>query len=165
MPLCCGSNQVANDDEKTSPNIVNAVERHCTDVLCFLLFIVMWCLWIILAILAFTDGCGSDSGCNTPMRLVYGYDSQGNQCGSGDLSEMKTMFVGNPADAVNAAEITAFTIATMPIFSLAKLMQTFCERLASKIPADASDAAAGAPSFALRRARGGSFVTLKSDSC
>lgn len=102
MPLCCGSNQVANDDEKTSPNIVNAVERHCTDVLCFLLFIVMWCLWIILAILAFTDGCGSDSGCNTPMRLVYGYDSQGNQCGSGDLSDMKTMFVGNPADAVGS---------------------------------------------------------------
>lgn len=103
MPLCCGSNQVSPDGEKAADkNIVDQVERRCTDVLCFLLFIVMWCLWIILAILAFTDGCGSASGCNTPMRLVYGYDSKGNQCGSGDLSSMKTMFVGNPADAVGS---------------------------------------------------------------
>jgi choline transporter-like protein 2/4/5 len=101
MPLCCGSNQVAPDGEKLE-NIVDKAERRCTDVLCFLLFIVMWILWIILAILAFTDGCGSASGCNTPMRLVYGYDSKGNQCGSGDLSSMKTMFVGNPADAVGS---------------------------------------------------------------
>jgi hypothetical protein len=102
MPLCCGSNQIAPDDEKATVNIVEKADRRCTDVLCFLLFIVMWCLWIILAILAFSDGCGSAAGCNTPMRLVYGYDSQGNQCGSGDLSSMKTMFVGNPADAVGS---------------------------------------------------------------
>jgi len=103
MPLCCaGSNQVVPSDGEKSQNIVEKVERHCTDVLCMLLFIVMWCLWIILAILAFSDGCGSAAGCNTPMRLVYGYDSQGNQCGASDLISMKTMFVGNPTDAVGS---------------------------------------------------------------
>mmetsp|Transcript_2338 Transcript_2338/g.6220 ORF Transcript_2338/g.6220 Transcript_2338/m.6220 type:complete len:881 (+) Transcript_2338:94-2736(+) len=67
------------EPEKEMPDIINA-NRKCRDIFCLLLFIIAWVAWLILAIMAFTDGCPDQ--CNDPRKLIYGYDSSGCRCGS-----------------------------------------------------------------------------------
>jgi hypothetical protein len=54
-------------------------ERKLQDCLCLLLFIVALLGWLLLAIMVTNDGCPDD--CNDPMKLVYGFDSEGCMCG------------------------------------------------------------------------------------
>jgi len=68
--------------------------RKCRDVLCLLFFVVFWGVWIIGAYLAFSDGCPDN--CNTPLRLVYGYDSAGQMCGGANHPDRKRMWIGLP---------------------------------------------------------------------
>jgi len=71
-----------------------STKRKCQNVIFFLLFIAFWCVWFFLAFLAISDGCPDN--CNTPMRLVFGYDSNGNRCGADGLG--KQMFIGLPTE-------------------------------------------------------------------
>jgi hypothetical protein len=48
-------------------------------IFCLLLFLLAWIGWIIVAAMAFTDGCPDN--CNDPRKLVYGFDSNGCMCG------------------------------------------------------------------------------------
>ena len=73
------SNDKYGEAEKEVPDILNA-NRKCRDVICLIIFILAWVAWIILAIMAFSDGCPDQ--CNDPRKLIYGYDSNGCRCGA-----------------------------------------------------------------------------------
>mmetsp|Transcript_60527 Transcript_60527/g.143932 ORF Transcript_60527/g.143932 Transcript_60527/m.143932 type:complete len:950 (+) Transcript_60527:231-3080(+) len=76
-------------------------KRGCRDILCVIIFIVAWLAWIIIALMAFTDGCPDN--CNDPQKLIYGFDSSGCMCGKnctddglGDNTGMYSMYMPNP---------------------------------------------------------------------
>jgi hypothetical protein len=54
------------------------VQRRCTDVFCFLLFLVVWIAAIVVGFYGFSKG--------DPDRVTHGYDFQGNACGVGSNS-------------------------------------------------------------------------------
>ena len=53
--------------------------RSCTDIICLLLFIVYMLGWIAVGIYGFMHG--------NPWRIIYPSNSDGDICGSGDLSD------------------------------------------------------------------------------
>lgn len=59
-------------DEESKRDIT--AERRCTDVCWLCLFIAFWCLMVIVAAFSFVYG--------NPIRLINGFDSFGNTCGS-----------------------------------------------------------------------------------
>jgi hypothetical protein len=66
------------DAETEVPDIDN-VPRKPRDILCLLLFLVAWIGWLIVAMMAVTDGCPDN--CNDPNKLIYGFDSKACMCG------------------------------------------------------------------------------------
>ncbi|XP_057653287.1 choline transporter-like 1 [Diorhabda carinulata] len=62
---CCGSRE---------ENRTEVSERKCTDVFWLCLFILFWFLMIIIAAFSFVYG--------NPLRIINGYDSFGNTCGT-----------------------------------------------------------------------------------
>ena len=58
-------------------DIKDIEERHCTDVLFLVLFIVMWAGMLILGLGSYITG--------DPTALSFGTDYQGNRCGVGAL--------------------------------------------------------------------------------
>jgi hypothetical protein len=49
------------------------VQRRCTDVMCFLLFVIVWIAAFVVGFYGYTKG--------DPRRVTNGYDFQGNACG------------------------------------------------------------------------------------
>ncbi|XP_065349302.1 choline transporter-like 2 isoform X3 [Cloeon dipterum] len=67
---------------KHSPDFHGPLKsRSCTDVLCFLLFLVFIGGWVVIATLAYKTG--------DPERLIYPTDSLGRRCGVDDLVKDK----------------------------------------------------------------------------
>lgn len=62
---CCDSDE----PEESQTNV-----RTCTDVFWLLLYIMFWCLMVLIAAFSFVYG--------NPVRIINGYDSFGNTCGS-----------------------------------------------------------------------------------
>jgi len=95
------------DKETEVPSVMDA-NRSCRDILCLLLFLVAWIGWIIVAAMAFSDGCPDN--CNDPRKLVFGFDSNGCMCSkdcSGDPgirvdnSKKKRLYMPDPREASN----------------------------------------------------------------
>mmetsp|Transcript_58692 Transcript_58692/g.120049 ORF Transcript_58692/g.120049 Transcript_58692/m.120049 type:complete len:670 (-) Transcript_58692:2-2011(-) len=92
--------------ETENPSIMD-VKRSCRDIFCLLLFLVCWLAWLIVAIMAFTDGCPDN--CNDPSKLVYGFDSNGCMCGKDcsaddtknnvDNTGKKRLYIPDPREA------------------------------------------------------------------
>ena len=72
-------------EKETEVPDIDSVPRKPRDILCLLLFLVAWIGWLIVAMMAITDGCPDN--CNDPRKLVYGFDSQACMCGK-DCSQM-----------------------------------------------------------------------------
>ena len=72
-------------EKETEVPDIDSVPRKPRDILCLLLFLVAWGAWLIVAMMAITDGCPDN--CNDPRKLVYGFDSQACMCGK-DCSQM-----------------------------------------------------------------------------
>ena len=72
------------DAEVEVPDIDN-VKRKPRDILCLLLFLVAWVGWLIVAMMAVTDGCPDN--CNDPNKLIYGFDSKACMCGKDCTSD------------------------------------------------------------------------------
>lgn len=73
------------DDEETTKLVAPADfngptgNRHCTDVLCSLLLLIMWAALTVIGIMACTDG---------DYRVVlYPLDYDGNICGTDNMTE------------------------------------------------------------------------------
>ena len=72
-----------------------AKPRKRRDVLCMVLFVLCWILWIVLVWTTITDGCPED--CNDPRRLIYGADSHTNQlCGHGPMAHRPKLYFPFP---------------------------------------------------------------------
>ncbi|CAH1156212.1 unnamed protein product [Phaedon cochleariae] len=73
---CCGG-----DAEDENPEEI--VERKCTDVFWLILYILFWFLMVVIAAFSFVYG--------NPLRIINGYDSFGNTCGTSKNKVMGTM--------------------------------------------------------------------------
>ncbi|XP_069703393.1 choline transporter-like 1 [Periplaneta americana] len=74
---CCGNDDEAPPAENTRTTIP---VRGCTDVLWLCMFIVFWFVMIFIAAFAYVYG--------NPLRLINGYDSFGNTCGTANNEKM-----------------------------------------------------------------------------
>mmetsp|Transcript_26387 Transcript_26387/g.59980 ORF Transcript_26387/g.59980 Transcript_26387/m.59980 type:complete len:916 (-) Transcript_26387:201-2948(-) len=89
------------DKEQEVPSPETA-KRGCRDLLCLIIFLLAWIIWIILALMVFTDGCPNN--CNDPMKLVFGTDSNGCMCGKKctslnvDNTGKKRLYLPDPRD-------------------------------------------------------------------
>ncbi|XP_050498567.1 choline transporter-like 1 [Diabrotica virgifera virgifera] len=81
---CCGSK-----DESRSEGVT---ERKCTDVFWLILFILFWFLMIIIAAFSFVYG--------NPLRIINGYDSFGNTCGTSNNKAFGNM----PLSGIDTSE-------------------------------------------------------------
>jgi len=69
--------------------------RSCTDVLCFLLFLLFLCCWVFVAYLGWRDGNIS--------RVLYPTDSQGNICGEGGMLNRPYLLLFDLTQCLNPA--------------------------------------------------------------
>ncbi|XP_017777336.1 PREDICTED: CTL-like protein 1 [Nicrophorus vespilloides] len=78
---CCLS---SDDDEETNkPEDAITGPRTCTDILWLTLYILFWCLMVFVAAFSFVYG--------NPIRIINGYDSFGNTCGTSNNKGMGNM--------------------------------------------------------------------------
>lgn len=75
---CCDSNE---DDKEEQPP--ENQTRGCTDVFWLCIFIAFWSLMVLIAAFSFVYG--------NPIRIINGYDSFGNTCGTKYNSKMGTL--------------------------------------------------------------------------
>ncbi|KAL3270224.1 hypothetical protein HHI36_009280 [Cryptolaemus montrouzieri] len=68
-------------DEESKKDITG--ERRCTDVCWLCLYIAFWCLMVIIAAFSFVYG--------NPIRLINGYDSFGNTCGTNNNKKIGSL--------------------------------------------------------------------------
>jgi choline transporter-like protein 2/4/5 len=64
------------------------VQRHCTDVVCFMLFVIVWIAAIVVGFFGYSTG--------DPDRITHGYDFQGNACGVGSNSQFPFVYFPVP---------------------------------------------------------------------
>uniref|UniRef100_A0A7S4PPC4 Choline transporter-like protein n=1 Tax=Guillardia theta TaxID=55529 RepID=A0A7S4PPC4_GUITH len=89
-------------DKETDVPSPETAKRSCRDLLCLIVFLLAWAVWIVLALMVFTDGCPNH--CNDPMKLVYGTDSNGCMCGrkctdlNVDNTGKKRLYLPDPRD-------------------------------------------------------------------
>jgi choline transporter-like protein 2/4/5 len=79
-------------------DIKDIEERHCTDVLFLIIFVVMWLGMLVLGVGSYVTG--------DPTALSYGTDYQGNRCGVGEFeSKPVVWFPRMTADLVEQAAL------------------------------------------------------------
>lgn len=71
------------------------MERSCTDVWMCIIFFLFFVGMFATAIYGYIHG--------DPSKLITPFDSDGNQCGTGELSEFKYIWWPNPVSSINSA--------------------------------------------------------------
>ena len=89
--------------DKPRADIKDIEGRHCTDVCCLLLFVVMWIGLLSIGIFSFFNG--------DLASIEYGSDYMGNRCGMGNFSDRPVVWY--PRFAHDVAEQAA-VLATHP---------------------------------------------------
>ncbi|XP_071444421.1 choline transporter-like 1 isoform X2 [Hetaerina americana] len=112
MP-CCSQAQYSGNGDRT---------RGCTDKLCFSVYVILWFVMISIAAFAFVYG--------NPRRLINGYDSFGNTCGTSnsnldaldlsgvDLSDKPYVFFLNVIDIGASMKICVKECPNRHLYSL-----------------------------------------------
>ena len=72
-------NEKPQSTHKPHADIKDIEDRHCTDVCCLLLFVVMWIGLLSIGIFSFFNG--------DLASIEYGSDYMGNRCGMGNFSD------------------------------------------------------------------------------
>ncbi|KAG8225303.1 hypothetical protein J437_LFUL001917 [Ladona fulva] len=109
MP-CCSESQFSGNGDKI---------RGCTDVFCLSIFVGFWFLMILIAAFAIVFG--------NPLRLINGYDSFGNICGTSNTKFGRYVFFLNVENIKASMKICVKECPTKVLRTLEDIQQFYNE--------------------------------------